>query len=159
MTSAAKISGIFARDSCIAAVCIRRAIAAPLPLNTPVSRPARVSASCASKLPPARIGLSLSATPPLHAAAISVSWPAFSSTLSVARIASTPAGNASTGAAASIARAGLAAHAATTALPSNIERRDMLGSIMSNNPPPTGWPVVPVGRDHNRFIVPTLDTA
>jgi len=37
MMSAAKMSGIFSRDSRAAAVCMIRAMVAPLPLNTPVS--------------------------------------------------------------------------------------------------------------------------
>ena len=73
MTSAAKISGTLRRESRITAACIRRAISAPLPLNTPVSLPATASATWPSKLGPFDGGLRPVATPPLHAAALSCS--------------------------------------------------------------------------------------
>ena len=126
ITSAAKISGILRRLFSVAITCICRAISAPLPLNTPPIRPRRTSSICWRKF--ARegdVGLSALAAPPAQAAAISVTWPAFSSTVILAISASMSLEALPPSPICAIsARAGDAAHAATAPAPINSARLD-----------------------------------
>ncbi|VXD00821.1 conserved hypothetical protein [Sphingomonas sp. 8AM] len=123
MTSAANSSGIFSRERRTASVCIRRAISAPLPLNTPVSSPRRTIFSCASKLDAAPAGLSEIAAPPAQAAASRLSCPAFSVSVIRGISASTEAGRGRAATVASKARAGLADHASAAPAPASHARR------------------------------------
>ena len=156
ITSAANNSGIFSRDSRIAMVCIRLAMTAPLPLKTPPSRPPRTSANCPSKLDEPPAGLSEVAAPPAQAAAIRVSWPAFSTTVIRPISASTEAGNAAVPplACCSSARAGLAVQAVTAAAPIIIARREIIRSetaavIRS----PLSMPVAIAWKDDRRKVL------
>ena len=128
MMSAPKISGILSRDSFTAAVCIRRAISAPLPLNTPVRRICRTSSSCPSKPGPLVGGLSCVATPPPQALGIRVNCPAFSATVIWRTSASTKLGTGSSPTACNSARAGLWTQAAIAPAPKSAARREILVS-------------------------------
>ena len=131
ITSAANSSGIFNRDRRTASVCIRRAISAPLPLNTPVSSPRRTMRNCVSKLDAAPAGLSEVAAPPAQAAASRLSCPAFSASVMRGINASTVAGSGRSATRESRARAGLADHASVAPAPASHARREIRRSCPS----------------------------
>ncbi len=136
ITSAANISGILRRDRAITARCMRCAITDPLPLNTPVSRPATASAICVSKLRASPAGLSAAALLPPHAAARRVSCPAFSSRVIVAIRRSMAAASVGGGARRVSACNGLATQAVVNASACIAARRDMPASCLIPASPP-----------------------
>ena len=148
ITSAAKISGTFSRDSRTAAVCIWRAISTPLPLNTPVSRPARTSASCAGKPALGLFGLSASAELPPQAAAMIDSCPAFSLIVMRASASRAAAGRAVGAAACSAARSGVAVQAPARPAAVSTARRD--------TPSRTSMPRI-LALPEIRFVASSLD--
>ena len=131
MMSAAKISGIFIRDSFTATFCMVLAMRAPLPLKIPVSWPCRVSSSWRGKLLSFG-GLRAMAALGPQADAIRLSCPAFSSIVMRAISDSMNAGVSRWPAACSSARAGLAIQATTVPAPISAARREMrVSSIQS----------------------------
>ena len=138
MMSAAKISGIFSRDSLTAAFCMIRAMRAPLPLKTPVSWPCRASSSCCGKLLLLG-GLSAAAAPPPQADAIRLSWPAFSSSVIREMRCVDEGRDRHAAAACRSARAGLASQATAAPAPISAALREMRVSSMFSPLPLALW--------------------